>query len=83
MCINIYIYIYICSHLRGHRIGIREVSGDKKQLFSFGGLYCGLDKDELTTIASEIIKDLESGGDHQAAAQRAKELVKAGHAVDV
>ena len=80
--IHIYIYIYTCSHLRGHRIGIRELSGDKKQLFSFGGLKCNLRKDDLLTIASEIIKDLESGGGYEAAAQRAKQLVKDGQPTD-
>jgi hypothetical protein len=77
-----YIYIYTCSHLRGNRIGIRELSGDKKQLFSFGGLSCKLDKEGLWMITTKILEDLESGGGYEAAAQRAKQLVKDGQPTD-
>ena len=83
ICIYIYIYVYTCSHLQGHRIGIRELSGDqKKQLFSFGGLKCNLSKEDLLEISSGIIKDLETGGGYEAAAQRAKQLVKDGKPTD-
>ena len=82
MYIYIHIYIYTCSHLRGHRIGIRELSGDKKQLFSFGGLKCNLSKDELLEISYGIIKELETGGGYEAAAQRAKQLVNDGKPTD-
>ena len=46
------------NHTRGNRVGIREISGQKKQIIGFGGKE-KLQKEELITIANTVIDELE------------------------
>ena len=41
-----------------------------------------MDKESLWMITTKILEDLESGGGYEAAAQRAKQLVKDGQPTD-
>jgi hypothetical protein len=70
-------------HIRGHRMGIREQFGSKKQIFSFGGLHCGLSNEDLMGVAAAVIKDIEMGCDYKTAHARANALVNEGPATDV
>ena len=47
------------NHTRGNRVGIREISGQKKQIIGFGGKD-KLQKEELITIANAVINELET-----------------------
>ena len=83
MHIYIYTYIYVYIYIHVHIFEATALASEsylvtKKQLFRFGGLKCPLSKEDLLEISSRIIKDLEKGGGYEAAAQRAKQLVKNG-----
>ena len=47
------------NHTRGNRVGIREISGKKKQVIGFGGKD-KLQKEELITLANTLIDELEN-----------------------
>ena len=51
----------VLFYKNNNRIGIREKSGMKKQIFSFGGVECKLNEQELRDIGVEACKKLAGG----------------------
>jgi len=47
------------NHTRGNRVGIREISGEKKQIIGFNGKG-KLVKDQLLDIGKKVIGELEN-----------------------
>ena len=61
----------------GWNIGIRQMFGEKKQIFSFGGKRCEKSEEQLKLLATEIVNDLQGGMDPDEACRKAKEAAAA------
>ena len=57
-------------------VGIRRKFGDKKQIFSFGGLKCGKSREVLEAMGGQFLEALDDGDAEEMVAEVAKKLCK-------